>query len=351
MTVDPKQYVLHKLALKIALVVAGAAVLLSIGLGFLAPWPIKLGLLFSGLIGLITYVVVQRLLAPRLQLAQASLRKIRKHQFEELETTPSSEGDELNGLIQQVYRTGQAVEREIEELRKVENYRREFLGDVSHELKTPIFAIRGFAETLQNGALEDPKVNKAFVEKIMRNADRLSNLTQDLADISRIETGELQMTIEPFDLRRMVHDVAESLEPIAKKKGVTLQYKVPEELPPVLGDTRHIRQVLVNLTDNAIKYNNPGGYVEVIARLLPSDQVKISVIDNGIGLTPEDISRLTERFYRVDKSRSRAQGGTGLGLAIVKHILGAHNQLLAVESNPGRGSTFGFTLKTFQDTL
>ncbi|MFQ5572320.1 MAG: sensor histidine kinase, partial [Rhodothermales bacterium] len=257
--------------------------------------------------------------------------------------------DELNALIEQVYLTGLTVEREIDELNRLENYRREFLGNVSHELKTPIFSIRGFAETLLDGALQDDRVNRSFVEKILRNADRISNLAEDLSEVARIETGELKMTVESFSLHRAAREVVESLEPLARAKAVALAYQVPERLPPVAGDPERIRQVLINLVDNAIKYNNAGGHVEVMARLLPSGDIKVSVVDDGIGVAPEHIARLTERFYRVDTSRSRSQGGTGLGLAIVKHILGAHDSRLMIESHPDRGSTFGFLLPTLEE--
>jgi two-component system phosphate regulon sensor histidine kinase PhoR len=290
------------------------------------------------------------LLAARLEWARSTLEQIHQHQFENLEAAHLDvEGDELNALLEQVYHTGVAVEGEMRGLQRLENYRREFLGNVSHELKTPIFSIRGFAETLLDGALNDERVNASFVEKILSNAERLGNLAEDLSEVARIEMGELKLTVEPFSLQRVVREIVESLEPMAQGKSVTLRCQTPEDLPPIAGDQERIRQVLVNLVDNAIKYNNAGGHVEVVARLLPSRKVKVSVVDDGIGIAPEHIARLTERFYRVDTSRSRSQGGTGLGLAIVKHILGAHDSHLMIESHPGSGSTFGFTLPTVED--
>ncbi len=302
------------------------------------------GIVLGLALGCVTHVAARRLLAPRIELARATLEAIRHHQFDNLKESRLPRGDELADLTRQVYRTGQAVERDLERYKSVENYRRDFLGDVSHELKTPIFSIRGFAETLLSGALDDPHVNRSFVEKILRNADRLGHLTHDLTEISRIESGELKMTMAPFDLRRVIRDVLESLEQIAAEKMVTMRVNVADALPPVIGDANQIRQVLINLAENAVKYNNKGGYVELAARLDSSGEVRISVIDDGIGLAPEHISRLTERFYRVDKSRSRSEGGTGLGLAIVKHILGAHNRTLLIESRANRGSSFGFSL-------
>jgi two-component system phosphate regulon sensor histidine kinase PhoR len=343
-----KRLALHRLSLKIGLASAGTAgvpLLLVVVLWDTPWWVLPAGVV---LCGLALYGFAYRLIAARLVLAYTTLRQIRKHQFENLEAAHLPEGDELNSLVWQVYRTGQALEEDILNLQRSESYRKEFLGNVSHELKTPIFSIRGFAETLIEGALQDEKVNRTFTEKILRNADRLNNLANDLTAISRIETGELKMTMAPFDLQRMTRDVVESLESIAESKGVTLTDRMPAYLPPVVGDADQLRHVMVNLVENAIKYNDPGGYVDVVGRLLPSGRVKVSVVDNGIGIPEEHLPRITERFYRVDKSRSRVQGGTGLGLAIVKHILGAHNTTLMIKSVPQQGSTFGFMLPTAQ---
>lgn len=290
------------------------------------------------------YAATMWIVGRRIDLARTVLRQIRKHRFENLEAAHLPRGDELNDLVWQVYRTGQVLEAEMRDLRQVESYRKEFLGNVSHELKTPIFAIRGFTETLLGGAIDDPDVNRTFLDKILRNADRLSNLAKDLGEISRIETGELKMEMVPFRLADLVHEILESLDPIASAKGIRIGSSGIDAVPEVLGDVERLRQVLTNLVDNAVKYNNTDGTVEVVARLLPDGSVKISVVDNGIGIPQEHLPRITERFYRVDRSRSRLQGGTGLGLAIVKHILAAHGTALKVESRPGSGSTFGFTL-------
>ena len=339
----------NRLSLRIAAAVGAVMTAVALGFSLAFSLPLWIALLFALAASVAAYVVASRMLAFRLHLARSTLKQIRKHQFENLEAAHIPRRDELGEVIWQVYRTGLALEKEIRELRKMENYRREFLGNVSHELKTPIFAVQGFAETLLDGALEDPRYSRSFVEKILRNTARLNNLTRDLSEISRIETGELKMTMAPFDLWSMLREVAESLEPLAESCGVTLQCRVPGGLPPIIGDHERIRQVLLNLVTNAIAYNNEGGHVDVVARLLSSGEVKISVVDDGIGITSEDVPRLTERFYRVDKSRSRNQGGTGLGLAIVKHTLAAHGRALMVESVPDRGSTFGFTLSTAKE--
>ncbi|GMQ82028.1 MAG: ATP-binding protein [Rhodothermia bacterium] len=291
-----------------------------------------------------TYFSAKRFLNKRIELARATLRRTRKYKFEKLEEADFPKGDELNALVRQVYRTGQVLEREIRQLHRVENYRRVFIGNVSHELKTPVFAIQGFAETLLDGAIEDENANRAFVEKILHNAERLNNLAGDLIEISRLESGELQMTVEPFNLGEIVSDIIESLEQKAKKNRVTLRSSIPPNLPTVVGDPNHIRQVLVNLIDNALKYTDAGGTVNVAAVKESDGTVGISISDTGIGIAKKYIPRLTERFYRTDQSRSRSAGGTGLGLAIVKHILAAHKQQLTITSEPDIGSSFQFSL-------
>ena len=337
----------HRLSLTISLGATGASTLACImALAFLnagpPAWAAACG---TVLVGLGTYWVAALLLSRRLARAHAMVAAIHRGNFEAMGGSVSAGmGDELGLLIRQINQTGLGVQLKMQELERIEHYRREFLGNVSHELKTPIFSIRGFADTLLDGALQDESVRSSFVEKIQRNAVRLANLAEDLGEVARIEMGELTMTVEPFSLRKVVHEVAESIEPLATSLNVTVHHTIGSRLPPVSGDRERIRQVLSNLVDNAVKYSKPGGHVEVGARLLPTHQIKISVADDGIGIAPEHIGRLTERFFRVDTGRSRSQGGTGLGLAIVKHILGAHGSHLIVESHPGRGSTFGFSL-------
>ncbi len=327
----------------IGVAIAAAILLAVIGRAFspMPVWAVAMGALLLGIAG---YAIARRLLVDRLHELERLLRAIENRSFDQVDQADLGKGDELADLGQLAKRSSYSVQAEMEALKQVEDYRRDFIGNVSHELKTPIFAIQGFSETLLNGALEDEEVNREFVRKIMRNADRLWNLARDLSEISRIETGELRMDIAPFPPCKMIREVVELLETAAEQKNITLQHVMAEDLPHALADEEKIRQVLINLVDNAIKYSNDGGFVEVVARFVEPDSIKISVADSGIGIDPEHIPRLTERFYRVDKSRSRSQGGTGLGLSIVKHILGAHGRRLRVVSTPGRGSTFGFTL-------
>ena len=303
----------------------------------------------AALLGLGTAVLVYAAshiwLHRRLRHLQSVLHQIRTHDFD-AQTPPSGpHGDELSTLLWEVYRTGQSLESEIQELKEMESYRREFIGNVSHELKTPIFSVQGFAETLLDGALDDESVNRTFLQKILHHANRLDNLARDLSTITKIETNELDMSNESFNMVELFDAAIESVEIRAEEKGIMPRQKVAPDLPQVYGDFDRLRRVLVNLVDNAIKYNEEGGTVQLEAET-ENDEVVIRVVDDGIGISPDHLPRLTERFYRVDKSRSRNQGGTGLGLAIVKHILAAHDRELQVESTPGEGSTFRFTLPT-----
>lgn len=280
----------------------------------------------------------------RLEYVRSALKHIRKNSFEHLDLAAYPNGDELNDLIRQVRRTGQVVSQEFNELKKLEHYRRDFIGNVSHELKTPIFAIRGFAETLLEGAIDDESVREEFVRKIIRNADRLSNLTSDLSEISRLETGQKAMTIQPFNPARLIADVVDTVESLADASDIRLSTSLEEHLPLAMGDALQLRQVLTNLVVNAVKYSNSGQTVTIKATSISPEAIEISVHDSGIGIDPKHIDRLTERFFRVDKSRSRLGGGSGLGLAIVKHILAAHGTVLHVDSVPGKGSVFRFEL-------
>ncbi len=346
---------LHRVAFRVALTVAATVGVAGVGLAALLALAEPLadvfgvalasGIALAVVAGAAAYGAVQSRIGGRLELARRTLREARKRRFDSLAAlaTPADR-DEIDALIRQVYGAGRALQAEIEQLETMESYRRDFLGDVSHELRTPIFAVTGFAETLLDGALDDDRVRRRFVEKVLANAQRLEMLTRDLTDISKFETGRMQLRRSPFALRALAVETAEDLDRIAADTGVDLQVRIPDGLPLADGDRDRIRQVLANLVENAVTYTNPGGHVEVSARRLISGDLRISVVDDGIGIPTADVPRLTDRFFRVDKSRAREQGGTGLGLSIVKHILEAHGQRLAVESRPGYGSSFAFTL-------
>lgn len=235
-------------------------------------------------------------------------------------------------------------DKEIEILREREVYRREFLADISHELKTPIFAAQGFVLTLLDGAMNDKEVRKKFLKKAAKSLDALDLLVQDILTISQIEAGQIKMHFQNLDIVHLCKEVVDQLEEKAEKKGITLQFKSEYDEPIIVrGDYRRLYQVVTNLVTNSIKYTKKGGFAE-ISFLNLGDFIQISVADNGYGIPEEDINRIFERFYRVDKSRSREGGGTGLGLSIVKHILESHHSEIMVESEYGKGSRFYFKL-------
>jgi len=253
--------------------------------------------------------------------------------------------DIISSVNQDVLNWAQDRKDEIEELKKLETYRREFLGNVSHELKTPLFNIQGYILTLLDGGLEDVTINKEYLLKTEKNIDRMVAIVEDLESISRFESGELQLELTKFDLVLLAKEVVDFLEIKAKKKNIRIHFRQDYEKPIyVYADKEKIRQVLINLIDNSIKYNNDNGKTKVSFFDMDENEL-IEITDNGIGIETKDISRLFERFFRVDKSRSRGQGGSGLGLAIVKHIIEAHNQTINVRSTIGVGTTFAFTLK------
>lgn len=235
-------------------------------------------------------------------------------------------------------------QREIDELKRLEQFRREFLADVSHELKTPIFAAQGFIHTLIDGAVDDEQVRDKFLSKAARSLDGLDALVKDLVALSQLETGEVKMNFERVDLAHVVGEIFEQLEKIAHVKRTTLRLKTPYPGPVwVKADAQRITQVITNLVENAVRYGNENGRVLVH---LEEDRkhISVSVRDDGPGIPPEHLSRIFERFYRIEKSRSKDGGGTGLGLAIVKHILNAHKAKITVMSKLEKGTTFRFKL-------
>ncbi len=235
-------------------------------------------------------------------------------------------------------------EKEIEKLRKLAAFRKEFIADVSHELKTPIFAAQGFVHTLLDGAIEDKSVRDKFLKKAARSLDGLDVLVQDLVTLSQMEIGEIRMHYEYFDVYHLVEDVVEQFESRAQKKDISIDI-APEKKKSMLvyADPQRIFQVLLNLTSNAINYTDEGGSIKLEVRMKKTE-VEVMVTDSGIGIPKEDLDKVFQRFYRVDKSRSRKQGGTGLGLAIVKHIIELHKSNIKVKSKVDKGTTFSFKL-------
>ena len=236
-------------------------------------------------------------------------------------------------------------ERQITDLKRSERFRREFLADVSHELKTPIFAAQGFVHTLIDGAVNDEKVRDKFLEKAAKSLDGLDALVRDLVALSQMETGEIKMNRTKIDLSQIVAEVVEQLEKKAESKNITISIFPKNNIPVLVNaDTFRINQVFTNLIENAIKYGNDGGKVNIIFESAQK-YWKIYVKDNGPGIPEEHLGRIFERFYRVEKSRSKDMGGTGLGLAIVKHILAGHRSKILVSSKLEKGTTFSFKLE------
>jgi len=233
---------------------------------------------------------------------------------------------------------------DITELRRLEQVRTEFVANVSHELRTPLTAIQGYLETLLDGALEEPEHARKFLEVVFRHTERLGRLTDDLTDLSNIELGRISLRIGATSLAEVTESALAIIQPRAMSGRVTVEASLSADLPAVLADRDRLAQILINLVDNAVKYTPRGGHVKVLAERLPSGMVEVAVRDTGVGVPKADLPRLTERFYRVDKARSRELGGTGLGLAIVKHLVLAHGGDFGIESELWKGTTVRFTL-------
>ncbi len=252
--------------------------------------------------------------------------------------------DPLNDVEHEVKEWAGDKKREIDLLKKQEHFRKEFLSNVSHEFKTPLFAIQGYIETLQDCITDDPEMAAKFLKKAANNVERLSYLISDLDSISKLETGEMPINYERFDFVVLAKEVIENLEDMASTHRIKLVFKEKYTAATmVYADREKIRQIMVNLIQNSIKYGKENGLTEIKTFEL-HDQFLVEVTDNGIGIDQKHLPRLFERFYRIDSHRSRQDGGTGLGLAIVKHILEAHEQTISVRATPNIGTTFAFTL-------
>jgi len=250
----------------------------------------------------------------------------------------------IKKISRELYTFAYAKQYEIEQLKKIEEIRRRFLADISHELKTPVFAAQGFIHTLLDGAMEDKKVRSRFLKKAAKSLDNLDTLVQDLIVITQVETGETRMEMHDFDLCALIREVFDNLERKAKKRNTTLLLPSILDSTMVIGDRHRIGQVITNLVENAIKYGNENGTVEVILNT-HEQNVEIKIKDDGPGISKEHLKGIFQRFYRIDKSRSRETGGSGLGLSIVKHILEAHESNIQVDSTLEKGTTFAFHLK------
>lgn len=257
---------------------------------------------------------------------------------------------DLDEVTLQVQRFANSKKQEIETLNDREEFRREFLGNVSHELKTPLFTVQGYISTLLDGAMKDKNIRKKYLERAEKGVERLIYIIEDLDTIGKLEMADGKLEMRPFNIVNLIQNVFDLLEMKANTKDILLSFDAKYSTPiQVFGDYDKIQQVITNLVDNSIKYGKIGGSTEVGFENVINNKVLISIKDNGEGIEPQNISRLFERFYRVDKSGARSEGGSGLGLAIVKHILEAHNERIFVESTFGKFSDFSFTLKKVTD--
>jgi two-component system phosphate regulon sensor histidine kinase PhoR len=256
-------------------------------------------------------------------------------------------GDMISQMESELTHYSERSRVEIARLKENEKYRREFLGDVSHEMKTPIFTLQGYILTLLDGAVDDPAINRRYLERSEKAVDRMIGIVTDLEEISKLESGSMELRYERFDVAELAREIAEDASLEAHPAGITVQVGGNPESPEppvwVTADRKYIGQVITNLIINSIKYGREGGHTRVTFDDM-FEGVMIEVTDDGIGIAPDDIPRVFERFYRADKSRSREMGGTGLGLSIVKHIIEAHGQQITLRSQPNIGSTFSFTL-------
>jgi two-component system phosphate regulon sensor histidine kinase PhoR len=253
--------------------------------------------------------------------------------------------ESLADVNAKVMEWAESTKQEIATLKSLEEYRKNYVGNISHELKTPIFSIQAYLHTLIEGGLYDENINKDYLQRAADNTERLQNIVEDLDVITKLESGQAELDIKKFDLRELVRDIFLDLKAIAKKKRITLQLKEgASQSFFVLADREAIRQVFTNLIINSIKYGKEGGMTKVSFYDMETE-ILTEISDNGIGIEEKHLKHVFDRFYRVDSSRSRKQGGSGLGLSIVKHIIEAHDQNINVRSTYNVGSTFGFTLK------
>ncbi|HOA37708.1 MAG TPA: ATP-binding protein [Flavihumibacter sp.] len=335
------------LALSIATLVALANLLVNGG------W--KLALIYFTLLFLVSYGLIfyflQRFIYRRIKLIYKFIYQTKASKREEFYNKYIIPQKSIDEVKDDVEKWAAQREGEIQVLKRNEAFRKEFLQNLAHEFKTPIFAIQGYVDTLLSGAMENPAVSKKFLENAGRNVDRLVTLMNDLDEISRLESGEQILYKQYFVIQDLIREVIESLSLKLNQKTITASIKKGCESPIyVFADKEKIRQVLINLIANSAKYGKPNG--TIVASVYNTDEFKVlvEISDDGIGIDEEHLPRIFERFYRTDKARSRDKGGTGLGLAICKHIIEAHGEFMHVRSKPDVGTTIGFTLPSSKES-
>lgn len=293
---------------------------------------------------LILNITLRKFIYDKIRLIYKTIHNLKVAKGEKKSFMPQNNIIENVNIEVQKWKSRQV--NELEKLKELEMYRREFLGNISHELKTPIFNIQGYVLTLLDGGLEDPSINKQYLRRTEKSINRMIAIVEDLETIAHLEANELQLDVKKFDIVALTRDVMDFLDMKAKKKKIEIYLREEYEKPVyVLGDQKRIRQVLINLIDNSIRYGRLKDGKTKISFFDMDENILVEVTDNGEGIDQQDLQRVFERFYRTEMARAREVSGTGLGLAIVKHIIEAHNQTINVRSKVGLGSTFAFTMK------
>ena len=296
--------------------------------------------------GLLIYFVLDYLVFQEINKMYDSINRLKMKDFGVSRKKLQKDQNPLRKLNDELFVYVSKKEQEVTELKRLEKYRREFLANVSHELKTPIFSAQGFVHTLLDGAMDDENVREKFLSKAAKSLDGLDILVKDLLTLSQMETGDIKMHQERLDLRQTTKEIFEQLENKASLRNVKMHLKAPQGNILVRADGQRIGQVITNLVENAVKYGNENGNIWVIFEE-DKNAWKVFIKDDGQGIAPEHLNRIFERFYRVDKARSRSDGSSGLGLAIVKHILQGHRTKISVVSKLEKGTTFSFKLEKF----
>lgn len=334
------------LALIMGLILATANALLSLALR--PEW--EMVLVVFGVSFVLTYAIsyysIQRFIYRKIKLIYKFIYQTKATPREEYFNKSILPQKSIEEVSEDVAEWARSNREEVDNLKQNEQFRKEFLMNLAHELRTPIFTIQGYVETLLGGAIEDPTVNKKFLGSAAKSTDRLVELVNDLDEISKLESGRMPLTKETFRMQELINDVYDELELQAAEAGIGLALKKgTERALPVYADRAKVQQVLINLVENAVKYGHEGGTVTAGCYEMDDKRVYVEISDDGPGIAEEHLPRIFERFYRADRSRNRHIGGTGLGLAIVKHIIEAHGQTVTVRSKLTVGSSFGFTLE------
>lgn len=336
----------YSLALYSSLLISALSTLLASLLFYFYTRNIPIGLIvFFLIIFPLSFLILQFLIEKSIYVRMKKIYKdVRLLDEKSLSTSPIT--TDMDMLTREVERFAENKKLEIETLNIRENYRKEFMGNVSHELKTPLFTVQGYILTLLDGAMDDRKILKKYLQGANKGVERLVHIIKDLDMITQLESGELVLERDDFDIISLVQNVFDLLEMRAEKRNITLTFdKVYEKAILVNADRDRIEQVLINLVVNSLKYGKSKGTTEIAIQYFSETKILVRVTDNGDGIAPESLSRIFERFYRIDKSGSRKEGGSGLGLSIVKHIVEAHLEKIYIESQQGVGSEFSFTLE------